>query len=117
MVTSSSATDSASVADWASLGVRDRCLLRGGYFVHGVGLVSLVFFFSDTNWLGRIGLAAVWLVPDVFAHFARPDLGKYMPGPLLSVISLVVGGLPGVIAEKVAESVGAVPVVSKGLFV
>jgi hypothetical protein len=62
-------------------------------------------------------MIAVWLVPDGLVYFSWPRLRDYLPGPLLTGFSMLLGMLPGVIAEKVAQEAGAMPATTKCIFV
>ncbi len=102
---------------WAAVPVATRCLLIAVYFVEGLGLASLASLFLEAGWLVQMGIAATCFAPGILLYFARPDLRSCLPGPLLAMFGLFIGTIPGVIAEQVAEAAGAVPIVSKGLFV
>ena len=92
-------------------------LLLAVYFARAAGLLLLISFFAVAGWPERIGMAAVWFVPDALVFFRRPDLRGYLPGLLLFGFGLIFGMIPGVLAEMAAERAGATPEVAKGAFV
>jgi hypothetical protein len=94
-----------------------RGLLLAVYFAEGAGLLLLISFYVDSGLPARIGMAAIWLLPNGLVFFGRSDLRGYLPGPLLLGFGLFLGMFAGVIAEMLAEGAGSTPVVAKGLFV
>ena len=103
--------------DWDNLPVSQRLLLLVLWFIEGLGLASLITFFGDSSWLVRAGLFAGCMLPQFALYWLKPALRGYLPGLLVAMLGLLLGMVPGVIAEQVAEAAGAVPAVSKGLFV
>jgi hypothetical protein len=104
-------------ADWAGLPGVTRGLLVACYFAEGVVLASLTAWSADPDWPVRVGIAAACLLPYGVLWRARPTLRVYLPGPLLVSFGLVLGMVPGVFAELLAERAGAAPLVAKALFV
>ncbi len=115
MNTSSSV--STSLKEWASLSRASRVILLACYFAKCAGLAALFLLFAVTGWPARIAMLAVWLVPDGFVFFCLPHLRHYLPGPLVTVFSMLLGMLPGAIAMTAAQAIDATPVVSKYVFV
>ena len=107
----------ASPPDWDHLPITERLLLLAVYFVEGLGLASLPVLFADTVWYVRVGIIAACILPQLPVYWWKPGLRPYLPGLLVALFGLFLGMLPGLVAEQAAEAAGAIPAVSKGLFV
>ncbi|MFN9717936.1 MAG: hypothetical protein ACK58L_04525 [Planctomycetota bacterium] len=105
------------VFDWDDLPASHRLLLSVLYFVEGLGLASLIAFSPDLDWYLRVGILSAFVLPQLAVCWRSPALRAYLPGLLLAAFALCLGMVGGVVAQLVADAVGAVTAVSKGLFV